>query len=99
MGSQPRFSGRFDDWFGFCQDWERYKGFMSLYFGGNEIPDAILLEALGKCLDDASQKLLQQHREGKPDLRFGEFWGILQDEFSSDSTHQHRNAWHRVRLI
>ena len=97
-GTPPRFSGRVDDWFGFSQEWERHKGFLSMLFGGAEIPNVILLETFGKCLDDISQKLLQQKREENPSLRFSEFWQMLCEEFSGDSSHQQRLAWHQVKL-
>ena len=71
---------------------------LGLLFQGTEIPDYFLLETLNKCLDEISQKLLQRKREENPSLKFSEFWGLLQEEFSSDSSHQQRKAWHQVKL-
>ena len=57
-----------------------------------------LLETLGKCLDEISQKFLQRKREENPALRFSDFWSLLQKEFSGDSTLQQRKAWNNVKL-
>ena len=94
----PKFSGKIDDWFVFAQDWERHQNLLRMMFPGMEIPDYVLLETLNKSLDEISQKLLQKKREENAQLRFQDFWGILQDEFSSDSSHQHRAAWYKVKL-
>ena len=69
-----------------------------MIFPEGVIPDGILLKTLNNCLDEISQKLLQQKREEDPAISFKEFWSILQNEFSGDVSQQQRNLWKQVKL-
>ena len=96
--SQPKFTGKSDDWEQFAKDWQEYIRVISTLVPGGSLPDVLLLQVLKGCLDEATKKELQKTLEGNPLLTYALFWAQLQKEFGGDINFQHRASWEMVHL-
>ena len=84
-------------WQTFRKQWEKHLVTLVACNKGNPIPDSILLEYFGGCLDESDQLFLENMTEKNPDLPFQEFWDSLAILYDRDTQAQLRLAWEGVR--
>ena len=59
----PRFGGKAEDWQQFRRDWLEYVKMLQWTAPGQDLPDALLLQALKQNLDEETQRDLRRKKE------------------------------------
>ena len=94
----PTFSGNEADFADFAREWKQYIRMVSSESGVIAIGDALALDTLKRALDHASRQKLIAAMDKNPNLKYDEFWKVLETDFSRDLTGVHRKEWEKVTL-
>ena len=96
----PHFSGKSEDWAAFARDWKRYLALQHENSGSPDVPlpNFLTLETCKECLDEGSRGRYELEYQKNPELRFYDFFNILDKLHGKDMQGQHRQNWLKVRL-